>query len=165
MEGGPSVSMFPTWIIIGVSVALIIILVLLAFWCIRRPQLILWLLEGHAVCLCTIRKATGNFSQANVIGKGGFSTVYKGRLFGRDVAVKRLTQDRLTDKGKEDFKREVKMMSTLTHVNLAKLLYRCREGNEWILVYEYMENKSLDRYIFRTRCNACHVNLSLYVQM
>ncbi|KAF7019321.1 hypothetical protein CFC21_032512 [Triticum aestivum] len=104
--------------------------------------------EGHAVCLCIIRKATANFSGENVIGKGGFSDVYMGRLFGREFAVKKLRKDRLTDKGKEDFKREVKMMSTLAHVNLAKLLYHCREGNEWILVYEYMENKSLDRYIF-----------------
>ncbi|XP_044970922.1 S-locus-specific glycoprotein S6-like isoform X1 [Hordeum vulgare subsp. vulgare] len=147
--GGPSVSVFPTWIIIGVSVALIIILVLLAFWFSTSiGQLILWLLEGHAVCLCIIRKATGNFSEENIIGRGGFSDVYMGRLFGREFAVKRLIRVRLTDKGKQDFKREVKMMSTLTHVNLAKLLYHCREGNEWILVYEYMENKSLNRYIF-----------------
>lgn len=90
---------------------------------------------------------------------------HQGRLFGTEVAVKRLTQDRLTGKGKEDFKREVKMMSTLTHHNLAKLLYHCQEGNEWILVYEYMKNKSLNRYIFGTRCNACRVNLSLYVKM
>ncbi|VAH53656.1 unnamed protein product [Triticum turgidum subsp. durum] len=145
---GPSISVFPTWIIIVVSVALIIILVLLAFWFSTSiGQVILWL-EGHAVCLCIIRKATGNFSGENVIGRGGFSDVYMGRLFGREFAAKKLRRDRLTDKGKEDFKREVKMMSTLTHVNLARLLYQCREGNEWILVYEYMENKSLDCYIF-----------------
>ena len=90
---------------------------------------------------------------------------HQGQLFGREFAVKKLRRDRLTDKGKEDFKWEVKMMSTLTHVNLARLLYQCREGNEWILVYEYMEDKSLDHYIFGTRCNACHVNLPLYVQM
>ncbi|KAF7019323.1 hypothetical protein CFC21_032514 [Triticum aestivum] len=48
----------------------------------------------------------------------------------------------------QHFSREVEVMSTPTHVNLAKLLYYCRDGEEWILVYEWMEKKSLNLYIF-----------------
>uniref|UniRef100_A0A453D3C6 Protein kinase domain-containing protein n=1 Tax=Aegilops tauschii subsp. strangulata TaxID=200361 RepID=A0A453D3C6_AEGTS len=110
---------------------------------------------GDALDRSTIREATRNFSEANVIGEGGYSVVYRGQLRdGTMVAVKRLKKYYLTDKGKEDFSREVGVMSTLRHVNLAKLLYYCREEDEWILVYELMENRSLNLYIFGTRCNA-----------
>ena len=109
----------------------------------------------RALSLLTIKGATGNFSNRNIIGKGGFSKVYKGELRDGtdravDVAVKRLKRARLTDKGRGDFLREVEVMSTLRHVNLAELLYYCQdqEEDEWILVYEWMEKKSLNRYIF-----------------
>jgi len=46
--------------------------------------------------------------------------------------------------------REVKVMSKLRHGNLIQLLFYCKDGNERVLVYEYMKNKSLDRYIFGT---------------
>ncbi|KAF7004590.1 hypothetical protein CFC21_019800 [Triticum aestivum] len=155
--GEPSVSKFPTRIvIIGVSVSVIIIVVLLAFF------FFIWRRSHNP----------GGFSDRNIIGKGGFSNVYKGKLrdgtdLAVDVAVKRLKRTRLTDKGREDFLREVEVMSTLTHVNLAELLYYCQdqEEDEWILVYEWMEKKSLNRYIFGTHCNACRVNLSLYAHM
>lgn len=102
-----------------------------------------------ALDLLTIIEATGNFSEANIIGEGEYSIVYKGLLPGGTmVAVKRLKKSRLTDKGKADFSREVEVMSTLMHVNLAKLLYYCREEDEWILVYELMEKRSLNLYIF-----------------
>ncbi|XP_037489803.1 receptor-like serine/threonine-protein kinase SD1-8 [Triticum dicoccoides] len=171
---GPSVSMFPTGIVIGVSVALIIILVLLAFWVIitRRRHRVQRVLvhnglrvtggsDSHSpnpaspmtsvptIDLHTIIEATGSFSDANKVVEEGFSVVYKGQLPGGTmVAVKRLKQSLLTDKGRQHFSREVEVMSTLTHVNLAKLLYYCREGDEWILVYEWMEKKSLNLYIF-----------------
>jgi serine/threonine protein kinase len=71
---------------------------------------------------------------------------------GRKVAVKKLTQSSATDDGSEIFMREVKLMSDLKHENLAQLLFYCKEGNERILVYEYMENRSLNLYIFGTYC-------------
>ncbi|XP_044318620.1 G-type lectin S-receptor-like serine/threonine-protein kinase At1g11410 [Triticum aestivum] len=62
----------------------------------------------------------------------------------------RLKRARLTDKGRGEFLREVEVMSTLRHINLAELLYYCQdqEEDEWILVYEWMEKKSSNRYIF-----------------
>lgn len=96
-----------------------------------------------------MKEATGNFSESNIIGRGGFGIVYQGKLpSGRKVAVKRLTQSLVTDKRKEDFIREVEMMSNTRHAYLVELLCYCQEGGEMILVYEYMENMSLDLYIF-----------------
>lgn len=64
--------------------------------------------------------------------------------------MKRLTQCYLTDGGGETFMREVEVMSELKHENLARLLAYCKDGNERILVYEYMENRSLNLCIFGT---------------
>jgi serine/threonine protein kinase len=64
------------------------------------------------------------------------------------VAVKRLKQSALTNKGKKDFAREVAVMAGLHHGSLLRLLAYCNEGNERILVYAYMKNKSLDNHIF-----------------
>ncbi|OEL26178.1 putative receptor-like protein kinase [Dichanthelium oligosanthes] len=103
-----------------------------------------------SVELLTLKEATGYFSESNIIGRGGFGVVYEGRLLpdGRKVAVKRIIQPPLVDEGDEVFMREVEVMSKLKHGNLVQLLAYCKDGNERILVYEYMKNKSLDLYIF-----------------
>ncbi|RLM64310.1 hypothetical protein C2845_PM16G21070 [Panicum miliaceum] len=100
--------------------------------------------------LSSLKKATGDFSESNVIGRGGFGIVYEGHLpDGRKVAVKRLImQSSLTDEGANAFMREVGVMSKLRHGNLLQLLSYCQDGKERILVYEYMKNKSLNIYIF-----------------
>jgi serine/threonine protein kinase len=66
------------------------------------------------------------------------------------IAVKRLKQSALTRKGEKDFAREVEVMAGLRHGNLLRLLAYCNQGKERILVYEYMQNKSLNIYIFGT---------------
>ncbi|CAO2043884.1 unnamed protein product [Urochloa humidicola] len=102
-----------------------------------------------SVELSFLKKATNDFSIHNTIGRGGFSIVFEGILpNGRKVAVKKLTQSSATDGGSEDFMREVQVMSRLKHENLAQLLAYCKEGNERLLVYEYMKNRSLNLYIF-----------------
>ncbi|CAN6236369.1 unnamed protein product [Urochloa humidicola] len=102
-----------------------------------------------SVELLCLKEATGYFSESNIIGRGGFGVVYEGRLpDGRKVAVKRIIQSPLFDEGGEAFAREVEVMSKLKHGNLVQLLSYCKDGNERILVYEYMKNKSLDHYIF-----------------
>ncbi|TVU16256.1 hypothetical protein EJB05_39809, partial [Eragrostis curvula] len=103
-----------------------------------------------------VKEATGDFSRSHVIGEGGFAIVYQGELpDGRTVAVKRLKQSALTDKGKSDFEREVLVMASLRHGNLLRLLAYCNEGNERVLIYAYMRNKSLDLYIFGTPSPTC----------
>ncbi|KAJ4895615.1 G-type lectin S-receptor-like serine/threonine-protein kinase [Raphanus sativus] len=91
--------------------------------------------------------ATDNFSLENKLGQGGFGPVYKGILSeGQEIAVKRLS--RASGQGLEELLNEVVVISKLQHRNLVKLLGCCIEGEERLLVYEYMPKKSLDAYIF-----------------
>ncbi|KAK7293108.1 hypothetical protein RJT34_15969 [Clitoria ternatea] len=91
--------------------------------------------------------ATNNFHQSNKLGQGGFGPVYKGQLQdGCEIAVKRLS--RASGQGLEEFMNEVVVISKLQHRNLVRLLGCCIEGEEKMLMYEYMPNKSLDAFIF-----------------
>ncbi|XP_028104340.1 G-type lectin S-receptor-like serine/threonine-protein kinase At1g67520 isoform X1 [Camellia sinensis] len=97
--------------------------------------------------LSSIEIATDYFSDANKIGQGGFGPVYKGKLFnGQEIAVKRLS--RSSGQGLEEFKNEVTLISRLQHRNLVRILGCCAQGDERILVYEYLPNKSLDTFLF-----------------
>ncbi|KAI3943918.1 hypothetical protein MKW92_025841 [Papaver armeniacum] len=91
--------------------------------------------------------ATNNFSGANMLGQGGFGQVYKGTLSdGNEIAVKRLSRGSI--QGLEEFKNEVIVISKVQHRNLVRLLGCCLEGEEKMLIYEYMPNKSLDTFLF-----------------
>ncbi|KAI9079160.1 hypothetical protein K1719_038886 [Acacia pycnantha] len=95
----------------------------------------------------TIVVATDNFSSENKIGEGGFGPVYRGKLaHGQEIAVKRLSGS--SRQGITEFKNEVKLIAKLQHRNLVKLLSCCIEGENKMLVYEYMPNSSLDCFIF-----------------
>ncbi|CAL5344811.1 unnamed protein product [Camellia sinensis] len=94
-----------------------------------------------------ILAATDNFSTTNKLGEGGFGPVYMGKLEdGQLVAVKRLS--RHSGQGVEEFKNEIVLISKLQHRNLVRLLGCCIKGEEKLLVYEYMTNKSLDTFLF-----------------
>ncbi|XP_035545797.1 G-type lectin S-receptor-like serine/threonine-protein kinase At1g11330 isoform X2 [Juglans regia] len=94
-----------------------------------------------------LASATNNFHQSNKLGQGGFGPVYKGKLLdGQEIAVKRLA--RSSGQGLEEFMNEVVVISKLQHRNLVRLLGGCVEGEEKLLVYEYMPNKSLDAFLF-----------------
>ncbi|CDO99671.1 unnamed protein product [Coffea canephora] len=95
----------------------------------------------------TITLATDNFSEKNKLGQGGFGCVYKGMLVeDQEVAVKRLSKN--SGQGIEEFKNEVRLIARLQHRNLVRLLGCCINMEEKILIYEYMENKSLDSILF-----------------
>ncbi|KAF7840693.1 cysteine-rich receptor-like protein kinase 10 [Senna tora] len=95
----------------------------------------------------TIEAATNKFSLDNKLGEGGFGEVYKGILSsGQEIAVKRLSQS--SGQGSEEFKNEVVVVAKLQHRHLVRLLGFCLEGEEKILVYEYVPNKSLDYILF-----------------
>ncbi|OAY24391.1 G-type lectin S-receptor-like serine/threonine-protein kinase At4g27290 isoform X2 [Manihot esculenta] len=94
-----------------------------------------------------IVNSTNNFSINKKIGEGGFGPVYRGKLIdGQEIAVKRLS--RTSGQGLNEFKNEVIFIAKLQHRNLVKLLGCCIQGEERMLVYEYMPNKSLDSFIF-----------------
>ncbi|KAJ4840533.1 hypothetical protein Tsubulata_027348 [Turnera subulata] len=103
--------------------------------------------EMHYFRLRTIQTATNNFSDANKLGEGGFGPVYKGKLSdGKEIAVKRLSMT--SRQGLEEFRNEVMVIVKLQHKNLVRLLGYCLEGDEKLLVYEYLANTSLDAFLF-----------------
>ncbi|KAL0308030.1 UNVERIFIED_CONTAM: G-type lectin S-receptor-like serine/threonine-protein kinase SD1-1 [Sesamum calycinum] len=104
----------------------------------------------------TIVAATNNFSRENIIGEGGFGPVYRGNLSAEEeIAVKRLS--RTSGQGLEEFKTEVILIAKLQHRNLVRLLGCCIEGEERMLIYEYLPNKSLDCFVFGTSFDILHL--------
>ncbi|KAI9086059.1 hypothetical protein K1719_032136 [Acacia pycnantha] len=94
-----------------------------------------------------IKDATNNFAPENKIGEGGFGPVYKGVLSdGVVIAVKQLSSK--SKQGNREFVNEVGMISALQHPNLVKLYGCCVEGNQLLLIYEYMHNNSLAGALF-----------------
>ncbi|CAM0883299.1 unnamed protein product [Alopecurus aequalis] len=94
-----------------------------------------------------IQAATDNFADGRKIGQGGFGSVYMAKLEdGQEVAIKRLSKRSV--QGIKEFKNEVKLIAKLQHRNLVRLLGCCIDGDERMLVYEFMHNNSLDTFIF-----------------
>ncbi|XP_050134943.1 G-type lectin S-receptor-like serine/threonine-protein kinase B120 isoform X1 [Malus sylvestris] len=97
--------------------------------------------------LRSLAAATNNFSEANKLGEGGFGPVYKGILIANEeVAIKRLSKK--SGQGHQEFMNELKLIAKLQHTNLVRLLGCCIEDEEMILIYEYMPNRSLDKFLF-----------------
>lgn len=102
-----------------------------------------------------ILTATHNFNKTNIIGDGGFGTVYKAVLpEGRIVAVKRLSHG--LGQGNREFLAEMETIGKVKHRNLVCLLGYCVLGEDKFLIYEYMENGSLDLWL-RNRADAVEV--------
>ncbi|KAF3974281.1 hypothetical protein CMV_002375 [Castanea mollissima] len=94
-----------------------------------------------------LASATKNFHLSNKLGQGGFGPVYWGQLSdGQEIAVKRLSK--ASGQGLQEFMNEVVVISKLQHRNLVRIFGCCVEGEEKMLVYEYMPNKSLDAFLF-----------------
>ncbi|XP_060205548.1 cysteine-rich receptor-like protein kinase 43 [Lycium barbarum] len=97
--------------------------------------------------LRALQIATNFFSDLNQLGHGGFGPVYKGLMpNGQEIAVKKLSVD--SRQGIKEFTNEVKLLLKIQHKNLVILLGCCIEGPAKMLVYEYLPNKSLDRFLF-----------------
>ncbi|XP_062168838.1 probable LRR receptor-like serine/threonine-protein kinase At1g56140 isoform X1 [Alnus glutinosa] len=97
-----------------------------------------------------LKTATEEFSPANKLGEGGFGPVFKGTLDdGRVIAVKQLSV--ASHQGKNQFITEIATISAVQHRNLVKLYGCCIEGDQRLLVYEFLENRSLDQALFGTR--------------
>ncbi|XP_068324845.1 cysteine-rich receptor-like protein kinase 10 [Pyrus communis] len=107
-------------------------------------------LESLQFDLGTIETATNKFSDNNKLGEGGFGVVFKGTLANeQEIAVKRLSKS--SKQGVQEFKNEVALVAKLQHRNLVRLLGFCLEGEETILVYEYVPNQSLDYFLFESK--------------
>ncbi|GLU14101.1 hypothetical protein SLE2022_306900 [Rubroshorea leprosula] len=146
-----------TGMIVGVSVpvgvvTLTLILIFVAFYLRRgkdddEEELLGIGPRPNTFSYAELRVATDDFSPSHKLGEGGFGPVYKGKLSdGRVVAVKQLSV--ASHQGKSQFVTEIATISAVQHRNLVKLYGCCIEGNRRLLVYEYLENKSLDQALF-----------------
>ncbi|PON98505.1 Serine/threonine protein kinase [Trema orientale] len=92
--------------------------------------------------------ATNDFSEEGKLGEGGFGGVYRGLLSesNTEVAVKKVSKGSM--QGKKEYVSEVKIISRLRHRNLVQLIGWCHKQGEFLLVYEYLPNGSLDSHLF-----------------
>jgi hypothetical protein len=142
-------------VIVSVSSALVVILITaFTFYIIKKIK------KAHVIEACEfdigphrysdkeLYKATKGFGDKELLGFGGFGRVYKGTLPNSDtqVAVKRVSHD--SKQGLKEFVSEVASSGRLRHRNLVQLLGWCRRKADLLLVYEFMPNGSLDKYLF-----------------
>ncbi|OIW11601.1 hypothetical protein TanjilG_15295 [Lupinus angustifolius] len=140
------------WVVVAIVAATVIIVILVSgilWWrgCLgKKHSLDTELrdldLQTGLFTLRQIKAATNNFDICNKIGEGGFGSVYKGIMSnGMAIAVKQLSSK--SEQGIREFVNEIGVISALQHPCLAKLYGCCVEGDQLLLVYEYMENNSL----------------------
>lgn len=103
-------------------------------------------IAAHTFTFRELASATNNFRPESFIGEGGFGRVYKGKLAnGQAVAVKQLDRNGL--QGNREFLVEVLMLSLLHHPNLVNLIGYCADGDQRLLVYEFMPLGSLEDHL------------------
>ncbi|XP_050132746.1 LEAF RUST 10 DISEASE-RESISTANCE LOCUS RECEPTOR-LIKE PROTEIN KINASE-like 2.1 isoform X6 [Malus sylvestris] len=134
------------------SVIVVLVVVCCFFWKkrIQKHQIVEAFLRSYGPLqvqrhsYSEVKKMTNSFKEK--LGQGGYGAVYKGKLKdGRLVAVKVLTK--LKGDG-EEFMNEVAAISRTSHVNVVTLLGFCFEGSKRALIYEFMSNGSLEKFIF-----------------
>ncbi|XP_042513920.1 probable leucine-rich repeat receptor-like serine/threonine-protein kinase At3g14840 [Macadamia integrifolia] len=153
-EGGKISTAAVVGIVVASVVGLIFVVFGILWWkgCLGRKAMMDQELRGldlqtGSFTLRQIKAATNNFDPANKIGEGGFGSVYKGLLSdGTIIAVKQLSSK--SKQGNREFVNEIGMISALQHPHLVRLYGCCIEGNQLLLVYEYMENNCLGRALF-----------------
>ncbi|KAL9398584.1 hypothetical protein Peur_007545 [Populus x canadensis] len=104
---------------------------------------------NNVISIEVLRQVTDNFSEKNILGKGGFGVVYKGELHdGTKIAVKRMEAGAMGTKGMNEFQAEIAVLTKVRHRHLVALLGYCINGNERLLVYEYMPQGNLAQHLF-----------------
>ncbi|XP_062206873.1 proline-rich receptor-like protein kinase PERK3 isoform X2 [Phragmites australis] len=89
--------------------------------------------------------ASDGFSDGNLLGQGGFGHVYRGTVGGQEVAIKKLRAG--SGQGDREFRAEVEIISRVHHKNLVSLVGYCIHGEQRLLVYEYVPNKTLEFHL------------------
>ncbi|XP_058206200.1 receptor-like kinase TMK4 [Rhododendron vialii] len=102
-----------------------------------------------AIPIEVLREVTNNFSDDNILGRGGFGVVYRGQLQdGTQIAVKRMEAMVSSSKGLSEFQAEIAVLSKVRHRHLVALHGFCINGSERLLVYEYMPQGTLAQHLF-----------------
>ncbi|VVB06282.1 unnamed protein product [Arabis nemorensis] len=107
----------------------------------------------HRFAYKELSNATKGFKEKQLLGRGGFGQVYKGTLLssGAEIAVKRTSHG--SRQGMSEFLAEISTIGRLRHPNLVRLLGYCRHKEDLYLVYDFMPNGSLEKYINRNKTN------------
>ncbi|RYR15768.1 hypothetical protein Ahy_B04g072694 isoform C [Arachis hypogaea] len=144
-------------LIIGISTSISVLVLfgvaigVYLFWKMKNADVIeAWELEigPHRYSYQELKKATRGFRDKELLGQGGFGRVYKGILPNSkiQVAVKRISHE--SKQGLREFVSEIASIGRLRHRNLVQLLGWCRRRGDLLLVYDFMANGSLDKYLF-----------------
>ncbi|XP_010534518.1 PREDICTED: L-type lectin-domain containing receptor kinase S.4 [Tarenaya hassleriana] len=139
---------------ISVSILIISFIAALVFYIVRKKKdedkIEDWELDigPHRFSYQELKQATSGFRDKELLGFGGFGKVYRGKLPNSDtpVAVKRISHE--SKQGVHEFMSEISSIGHLRHRNLVQLLGWCRRHGDLLLVYEFMPNGSLDKYLF-----------------
>ncbi|CAN4088067.1 unnamed protein product [Withania somnifera] len=121
------------------------------WWRVKEEEDVIedWELEywPHRFSYEELSQATKGFCKDELVGAGGFGKVYKGTLSNKtEVAVKCVNHD--SRQGIREFMAEMSTIGRLQHKNLVQMRGWCRKGNELMIVYDYMPNGSLNKWIF-----------------
>ncbi|KFK35186.1 hypothetical protein AALP_AA5G251500 [Arabis alpina] len=114
----------------------------------------------HRFAYKELFNATKGFKEKKLLGSGGFGQVYRGTLSGSDaeIAVKRTSHG--SSQGKREFLAEISTIGRLRHPNIVRLLGYCRHKDDLFLVYDFMPNGSLDKYLNGSDTNENQERLS-----
>ncbi|KAK6936755.1 Bulb-type lectin domain [Dillenia turbinata] len=155
-SGGESVISHEKVLVIPIVLTLLVLvglLCLLLYYTIHRKRALKKAMENALIIAGApmsftykeLQIRTCNFTQ--LLGTGGFGSVYKGSLAdGTLIAVKKL--ERFLPHGEKEFVTEVNTIGSMHHMNLVRLCGYCSEGSHRLLVYEFLKNGSLDKWIF-----------------
>ncbi|XVF83723.1 hypothetical protein PTKIN_Ptkin16aG0514700 [Pterospermum kingtungense] len=146
-----------TVLILCVSFSAVLVMmtaIFVSFYLVRKMKradiIEAWELEvgPHRFSYHELKKATKGFRDKELVGFGGFGRVYKGTLpsTNTQVAVKRISHE--SKQGLREFASEIASIGRLRHRNLVQLLGWCRCRGDLLLVYDFMPNGSLDKYLF-----------------
>ncbi|KAH7657082.1 Non-specific serine/threonine protein kinase protein [Dioscorea alata] len=114
--------------------------------------------ETTTFSIAEIYKATGNFSADNIIGQGGTGQVYKGKLRdGTLIAVKRAKRNMSDKRLSKEFKNEMQTLSKVEHLNLVRFLGFLEQGDERLIVVEYVGNGTLREHLDGSRGNGLEI--------
>jgi serine/threonine protein kinase len=153
--GGKPISKFLTIALPVIIVSLVSVAISAVVYVIKRKRKYAELLEDwelqygpHRFKFKDLYIATKGFRDKELLGAGGFGKVYRGILptLKIEIAVKRVSHE--SRQGMKEFVAEIVSIGQLRHRNLVPLLGYCRRKGELLLVYDYMPNGSLDKYLF-----------------
>ncbi|XP_027357408.1 receptor-like protein kinase HSL1 [Abrus precatorius] len=147
-----SLALIISLVVVACLLALLTSLLIIRFYRKRKQGLNdSWKLISFQRLSFTESNIVSSLTEHNIIGSGGYGTVYRVEVDGLGyVAVKKIWENKKLDQNLESsFHNEVKILSNIRHKNIVKLMCCISKEDSMLLVYEYVENRSLDRWLHK----------------